>query len=380
MQRRKKVKTTRLRNSSTFSLPMLSLASLAGMATAQQSNSPAAMPAADVSTPGTVAVAELDKAPSVTLYNGSLSVRIFLPDAHRGFYRGTRFDWAGIIGGLTYDGHDFYPPWFDAVSAGIRDYEFDEGSVIVSPNTGATGPAEEFRGVSGALGYAEASPGGTFVKIGVGVLQKIDESDYDRFRLYPLVDAGERVNVVSAGRADFVHRLSDAASGYAYDYTKTIRLEDGSPVMWIEHDLRNTGERPIDVTVYNHNFLNIDAAGTTDGLELTTGYELHVEQLPDPALAEVRGNSIVYTKAPNTEQRVSARLDGYGSNARDYDFHIVNRKLGAAVRITGDRPLARAVLWSIQPVMSVEPFVAISIAPGESFTWSYRYAFESGAD
>jgi hypothetical protein len=28
-------------------------------------------------------------------------------------------------------------------------------------------------------------------------------------------------------------------------------------------------------------------------------------------------------------------------------------------------------------VMSVEPFVAMSIAPGQSFSWSYRYAFEA---
>ena len=41
----------------------------------------------------------------------------------------------------------------------------------------------------------------------------------------------------------------------------------------------------------------------------------------------------------------------------------------------GDKPLKRVSLWSIRSNVSVEPFVAVSVAPGKEFRWtsSYRY-------
>jgi hypothetical protein len=325
-------------------------------------------------------LAELNDAPSVTLNNGLVTARIFLPDAERGFYRGTRFDQAGVFGGLSYAGHDFYVPWFDAVSPSVRDFVFENDAVIVATNTAANGPVEEFNADGGALGYAEAAPGENFLKIGVGVLRRIDDAPYDRFHLYPVVDAGRRSNIVSAMRADFVHQVYDPGSGYGYDYTKTIRLEDDQPVMLIEHVLHNTGNKPIDTTVYNHNFLNIDDAGTTAGMELHTAFDIEVEQLPDPALAKISGNKFIYLGTPGTEDRVFARLQGHETIAADYDFRVVQRNIGAGVHITGDRPPTRVVLWSIQPVMSIEPFIAMSIAPGDTFSWSYRYVFEAGGE
>lgn len=45
--------------------------------------------------------------PKLQLDNGEIRVSIFLPDAERGYYRGTRFDWSGIIERVEYDGHRF---------------------------------------------------------------------------------------------------------------------------------------------------------------------------------------------------------------------------------------------------------------------------------
>src|SRR5712692_6476260 len=51
-------------------------------------------------------------APEAEIANGSIRVRLYLPDADTGFYRGTRFDWSGVVGSLEYAGHNYYPPWF----------------------------------------------------------------------------------------------------------------------------------------------------------------------------------------------------------------------------------------------------------------------------
>ena len=43
--------------------------------------------------------------------------------------------------------------------------------------------------------------------------------------------------------------------------------------------------------------------------------------------------------------------------------------------LNGDRPLQSINLWSIRSNISMEPFVAISVAPGETFTWTTTYRY-----
>jgi len=266
------------------------------------------------------------------------------------------------------------------MSPEVRDFENDQGYVTASPQTAATGPAEEFNAEGGALGYADAGPGDTFVKIGVGVLRRLDDSGYRFFENYPLVDAGERINIVKGNQIDFLHRINDEASGYGYEYSKTLRLEPGQPVLVIEHALLNTGSNQIDTEVYNHNFLNIDDLGSSAGLTLSVPYSLNTTELPDPALATVDEHSMTYLETPPIGSSVRLDLSGFSDTADDYDFHTFHQRAGAGVRITGDRPLSQAVLWSVAPVMSVEPFISMSIATGESFSWSYRYEFQTNSN
>ncbi len=53
------------------------------------------------------------------------------------------------------------------------------------------GPVEEFLTDGAGLGYAEAKPGGTFVKIGVGVIRKPEERRFQQFKTYDIVDPGK---------------------------------------------------------------------------------------------------------------------------------------------------------------------------------------------
>jgi hypothetical protein len=323
-------------------------------------------------------IAQLLQAPAVTISNGQISARIYLPDSDKGFYRGSRFDWAGVIGSLTYAGHDFYKPWFGGMSPEVRDFVFQNGAAIAAPNTAATGPVEEFNAQGGALGFAEAAPGGVFLKIGVGVLRRPDDAAYSSFRLYPLVDPGKRKNVVKSDSVEFTQEVADPGTGYAYRYTKTIRLPKNEPVMLIEHVLRNSGTKAIITSVYDHNFLDVDSGGAAAGLTLTTPFVLTADPPPNSALAQVMGREFLFNASPPIDQRILTKLSGFSAAATDYDFHIVDRSRGAGVRITADQPLQQITLWSIRPVMAIEPFVKMTLAPGESFRWSYRYAFEAG--
>src|SRR5512140_1642401 len=103
--------------------------------------------------------------PKAELTNGAVRVKVWLPDKANGFYRATRFDWSGMIDTLEFGGHRFYGAWFQRTDPKVHDFIYDGADIVAGPCTAATGPAEEFA----ELGFNEAQPGGTFLKIGIGM-------------------------------------------------------------------------------------------------------------------------------------------------------------------------------------------------------------------
>ncbi len=238
------------------------------------------------------------------------------------------------------------------------------------------GPGEEFNTEGKALGFDEAKPGGTFVKIGVGVLRKPDDSKFDHSKTYEIVDGGKWTVKKTRDSVEFTQKLSDAATGYGYLYKKTIRLMPGKPEMVIEHSLKNTGTKRIESTVYNHNFWTLDNLSPGPGLVVKFPFQLQTTHPPQAGnFAEIRGNEFVYTKTLADRDRVTSSFQGFGDTAADYDIRVENRKVGAGVRIRGDRPLSNVFLWSIRTVMAIEPYIAMKIEPGGEFTWELRYNY-----
>jgi hypothetical protein len=310
--------------------------------------------------------------PSVQITNGPITATVYLPDAMSGYYRGTRFDWAGVIGHLEYRGHTFYAPWFTKTDAAVRDFVNDGIDVTAGPHTAATGPAEEFS----VLGFAEAPPGGAFVKIGVGALRKPDDgSAYSAYRSYEFADPGTRTVAARPDGVDFTHELADTGSGYGYHYTKNVRLSPGRPELVIAHRLVNRGTRPIVGTVYNHNFLVLDGQTPGPDFVITAPFELQTAQPLDPAVATVSGRQFRYAAPVPDRGRVAAQFQGFGPTAADYRFTIENRRVGAGIEMMGDRPLSRLALWSIRTVLALEPFLALDIEPGAAYTWQYTYRY-----
>jgi Cytochrome C oxidase, cbb3-type, subunit III len=313
--------------------------------------------------------------PQAEISNGEIRLKIYLPDAKAGFYRASRFDWSGMIYSLVYNGHEYYGPWFQRVDPSVRDFTYDGADIVAGPCTAAVGPAEEFvTDTNLPLGYEEAKAGGTFVKIGVGALRKSDDSAYNRFHLYEIVDPGKWSVRTTADAIEFTQDFSDPSSGYGYVYRKTIRLAKGS-AMQIAHSLRNTGRKPIETNVYNHNFLRIDGEAPGPDYTITTPFQIKSSRPPNKDLAEIRGNRIVYLKALTNQDRVTTAMQGFGDRASDYDVRIDNKKAGVGLRITADRPLQSEALWSIRAVLAVEPFIHIAAAPDQEFAWNMTYSY-----
>jgi hypothetical protein len=313
--------------------------------------------------------------PSAEISNGQIKAKVYLPDANKGFYRSTRFDWSGAIASLEYKGHQFYGNWFQEIDPAVYDFNYDAKGVVSAPFTAMIGPGEEFNTNGKALGFDEAIAGGTFVKIGVGVLRKPDDSKYDHSKTYEVVDGGKWTVKQTRDAIEFTQTLTDPASGYGYVYKKTVRLVPAKPEMLLEHSLKNTGTKPIETTAYDHNFWTLDNLAPGPGLVIKFPFQLQTTRPPQAGFAEIRGEEFVYTKTLEDRDRVTSGFQGFGDTAADYDITVENRKVGAGVRIRGDRPLSNVVLWSIRTVMAIEPYIAMKIEPGTEFTWGLRYDY-----
>ncbi len=311
--------------------------------------------------------------PKIKLSNGVLDATVYLPDAQNGFYRGTRFDWSGVIGSLEYKGHNYYGPFFEKFNPSVPDVVIGN-PIEAGVNSAASGPVEEFIGADGAaLGYAEAKPGSAFCKIGVGSLLKPDNAAYSSYNQYTILNGGKRT--VRSGREwiEFTQEL-DCGSGYAYTYAKTIRFSKNEPEMTIEHRLVNSGEKPIETRVYDHNFLTIDHQST--GPDVVISFPFHPTPIEAMSpIATVRVNQLVFRKELKGKDTFDSEFRGFGKTAADYKIQIENHKTGAAVSIRGDQPLVNFEVWAVRTVVAPEPYIEIKVPAGHEFTWKYTYRF-----
>ena len=303
-------------------------------------------------------------APSAQIGNGLITAKIYLPDSQKGFYRGTRFDQAGVVGSLTVEGQNFYGPWFDRVSPEVADYMFTPEGIVGGPDSAICGPVEEFAPV----GFEETPSGGNFLKIGVGRLRKPDAKAYDHYRLYDIADAGLRSTLAAKDAITFVQDVKDG-----YRYTKTLRLVQGKPQLAIEHVLINKSGKPIATTVYDHNFLTL-SPGNRD-IVASFPFTVISDTRPDPALVRVEGNHFAYQRALTGKESVSFHISGFGQSQKDYDIQVCYAQTGACMRVTADQPLAKINVWSIRSVMAVEPYIAIDLKAGATKRWAYIYTY-----
>jgi hypothetical protein len=224
------------------------------------------------------------------------------------------------------------------------------------------------------LGWHEAKAGGTFIKIGVGVLRK-EAENYDYVKLYEIVDGGRWTIKQNGDSVEFTQEVNDPSSGYGYIYRKTVRLTEGKPEMLLEHSLKNTGRRTIQSTVYNHNFLVLDKQPPGPDFSISVPFQIHSPRPPNQELAKICGNQIVYLKVLENQELVETPMLGFSDTPQDNEIRIENSRVGAGMRISGDRPLSSVNLWSIRSVLAVEPFIAMTIDPGSEFTWKTSYEY-----
>ena len=278
-------------------------------------------------------------------------MRLLLHVPGDGFYRGTRFDASGVFDSVLFKGLELCGRWFTVYDPFMHD--------------AVCGPAEEFSPV----GYDQAAPGGTFLKIGVGLLARPDNKPYDHFRLYEVADAGRRENTLK-GRVLTMRHVLDGI----YDYTKVITL-GALGEMTISHRLTNTGNLVILSNVYNHNFFTFNSFSIRSGREVEFPYIVTgAWREAYDSVFETPARSIGFTrKILKGESVFCGGIHSIFDEKSPYDFRIFHRGTGMEVHVNSPAPYDRANFWANHRVACIEPFVDFRIAPGETFTQEICY-------
>lgn len=261
---------------------------------------------------------------------------------------GPRFDRSAYIRVVTLHGHTFLHP---------------------------AGCCDEFglRG-EGVLGFAEAPPGGEFLKLGVGTLRRLEAPEYSFATAYPLVHdaefhhetAGPAVHATASGRLD---------SGWGYRLGKRIALAppDG---LEIAYRLENTGTNAFSFEHYNHHWFRFD------GAESGPDYELHSPLLPAPESLPpgwtIAGSGLRLRAGAPASGGIAVRWP-VPPHARAAHFRLAHRPSGLAVTITPDFTPARLAVWSVREAFCPELFLQCGLPAGAHRTWSVQYRFRAEA-
>lgn len=293
---------------------------------------------------------------NIILTKGSTKMTLARPDVVEPYYRGTRFDRSGVVLDLESGGHSFVSQWFLHYDPYMHD--------------AVGGPAEEFT----QTGYEDVRPGEGFLKVGVGLLERKAEV-YDRFKLYKVLDEGVRRVETTEDSASFRQILD--AGGYGYDYLKTLTLpQDG--VLRIDHRLRNTSEKPLEIYVYNHNFFILDGASTGRNTEFDFPFRPSGHWRADYDCVALAENGIRFSRDLQPGESVFMGDLKPDTPQEKYHFRLSNKAKGLSVEVQSNAAMEYAVFWCNHEVACMEPYTRLHIGAGCVSEWYIEYRFQVG--
>jgi hypothetical protein len=124
----------------------------------------------------------------------------------------------------------------------------------------------------GVLGFDEAELGDTFIKIGVGSLERDLSGRYRFQHRYPR-RASFPVEVIATEDQIRVSQLSADVRGFRYAYEKAYAVEEPGRLR-ISYSLSNRGSRAFSFEHYNHNFFRMSSRAGMYDLRIETAFAL----------------------------------------------------------------------------------------------------------
>lgn len=288
----------------------------------------------------------------IEIFKDGLKLELCPPDLSCGFYRGTRFDHAGIFHKVVHKGYVIADEWFDRYDPYMHD--------------AVCACSEEFA----ESGYDAAPAGGLFVKPGVGLLIREDDGQYDHFKLYKVADPGRWTVESSDDVVRFIHVVD--GDGWGYEYVKTVRIID-EDTFEIDHVLRNTGLKNITGDTYNHNFHTF--SNVSPGPQVMIDFPF----TPCGTWRSEYDNVALTDSGIRFSRKLEKGESVFMGNLRAADGSPVIGKVytqaadGHSVTFHSDKAFHRIAFWSNYRVACIEPFIPYDLRPGDEFKWKYTY-------
>lgn len=308
-----------------------------------------------------VAFSEESSFPEAHISSSDVDLRIYIPDINHGFYRSSRFDWSGMISSASWNNHEFFTKW--------THHKYP----IVNHAAGTT---EEFdigkNAISLPPGFETCLPGNDFLKVGVGILRRADDNPYKFYVPYEVVDHGSWQIESNSSTIMFRHTIARAPWGYVYE--KTISIKSEEPGFVIRRSLKNTGYTNIETTHYSHHFISIDNIRPGNSYRLILPFMAHV-QSGDQHFYGVHTNTILPLWPVDKTMGYGIVLNDYTEHNVGNWFRVLCSESNTAISFRINKPLFQFAVYTDHAVFCPEPFIRLSIRPGEVETWETEYNF-----
>jgi len=281
--------------------------------------------------------------PHLMLRSPRVAAWVARPGGASAFYDGRRFETAGAVGFLAFDGVPVVG-WGGPVNGGLT------------------------LGLIGEFVDPIPIPGSDHVaKVGVGILRGGDPRDPERVARFTWVEEpGPDPTVLTLQQ---VVRLDH---GFAYRLSKSVALETGG--LRIRYRIENTGSVTWRTRHYTHNFLA--PGGMAAGAGLVIRFPHPIERFVQSAKLNLGASleqSEIRFAQPERPDAASLRVDLAGAGLPT-EVTIWNPHRGVGIRVETDWEPRFYRVFATWNEVCPEPYFEIDLAPGESASWSLGYA------
>lgn len=294
----------------------------------------------------------------------NLVLEVMDPNDPERYNNETRFSPVAYILRAVYKGRDYlYTPE-------VKDNRFGQGCGI---------PQEFDIGErTNPPGYDEAAPGEPFLKVGVGILERLNHSPYFFSARYPVIESAKTDVEWSKGEARFVQTLDGDAKGYCCRFEEVITVENSQVIL--SYTLTNTGDKAFKTEQYLHNFTRLGENDVDSSYHVTFPYSF---ELCDKMMADVKempvpmartAAALVFSDAPSGPGKVfvKAPIDYEGENA----LSVLHLASGMKLTIGASVPCNTTSVFFSEEQVSPEMNLEFSLQPGETVKFNRKYTFE----
>lgn len=220
-------------------------------------------------------------------------------------------------------------------------------------------------------GYNDAPPlKKTFLKIGVGLLQRTRITPYRFWEPYPAVTlAPTRLLSHDREHACF-EQILPRQDTWGFRYRKTYTVTPGRRQITISYELENLSLHPIEVDQYNHNWLALHPASARHPWTITTTLT--------PSLAAILTSQPPSSSLTFTDVPAAPRFFMKAQSAPAAESQTTVSDGRKTVRMLCHFPASRFALFTQGHLLAPEVFAHFHIRPGETARWKRTYQFSTG--